>query len=130
MNNDGKFEFSYAAPPERERRKTEGIKSAHASKKEDKLEELRNLNKKVVKPPFVIGLTIGVFGALIMGIGLAMVFEWAIVAWGITLGIIGMTLAAASYPIYRAVLGRNKRKYGQIIIELSNELLSTQDERY
>lgn len=126
MNSEDKFDFSYAAPSEQERREIESIKRQYtpASKKEDKLEELRNLNKKTVKPPLIIGMTIGIFGTLIMGLGMTMVLEWDIMAWGVTVGIIGAAIAAVSYPIYRAVLGKNKRKYGQKIIELANELLN------
>lgn len=132
MNNEDKFDFSYAAPSEQERREIESIKRQYmpTSKKEDKLLELRGLNKKVVQPPLIIGLTIGIFGTLIMGVGMAMVLEWGIMVWGVTVGVIGMASAVASYPIYRAILWRNKRKYGQKIIELSNELLNTQDERH
>lgn len=131
MNNEGKFDFSYAAPSEQERREIESIKRQYmpALKKEDKLDKLRGLNKKVVQPPSIMGLIAGILGTLIMGIGMTMVLEWGIIAWGITVGIIGIAIAAAAYPIYRTVLRRNKRKYGQKIIELSDELLNTQDER-
>lgn len=132
MNNKDKFDFSYAAPSEQERREIESIKRQYMPtlKKEDKLDELRGLNKKVVQPPSIIGLTVGILGTLIMGIGITMVLEWSIIVWGIAVGIIGAAIAAAAYPIYRAALGRNKRKYGQKIVELSDELLNTQDERH
>lgn len=132
MNNKDKFDFSYVAPSEQERREIESIKRQYVPtlKKEDKLDELRDLNKKVVQPPSIIGLTVGILGTLIMGVGMTMVLEWGNLAWGITVGIIGTAIAAASYPVYRALLGRNKRKYGQKIIELSDELLNTQDERH
>lgn len=132
MNNKDKFDFTYAAPSEQERREIESIKRQYMPtlKKEDKLDELRELNKKVVQPPSIIGLTVGILGTIIMGIGMTMVFEWGIIAWGITVGIIGVAIAAAAYPVYRSILGRNKRMYGQKIIELSDELLNTQDERH
>lgn len=132
MNNKDKFDFSYAAPSQQERREIESIKKQYMPtlKKEDKLDELRGLNKKVVQPPSIIGLTVGILGTLIMGVGMTMVLEWGVMAWGITVGVIGVAIAAAAYPIYRAVLGRNKRKYGQKIIELSDELLNTQEETH
>lgn len=131
MNNKDKFEFTYAAPSEQERREIESIKRQYmpASKKENKFDELRDLNKKVVQPPSIIGLTVGILGTLIMGTGMAMALELGIMVWGIIVGVIGLAIAAVAYPIYKAVLGRNKRKYGQKIIELSNELLNTQDDR-
>lgn len=131
MNSEDNFKFSYAAPSEQERREIESIKRQYmpASEKEDKLEQLRNLNKKVFQPSQIISLTVGILGTLIMGIGMAMVLEWQVMVWGIIVGIIGMAIAAVSYPIYRAVLARFKRKYAQKIIELSDELLNTNDER-
>lgn len=130
MNNKDKFDFSYAAPSEQERREIESIKRQYMPtlKKEDKLEELRTLNRKVVQPPSLLSLTIGILGTLIMGIGMTMVLEWELMIWGILVGVIGVSIAAISYPVYRAVLRRNKSKYGQKIIELSNELLNTSDE--
>lgn len=130
MNNKDKFDFSYAAPSEQERREIESIKRQYmpALKKEDKLEELRILNRKVVQPPSLLSLTIGILGTLIMGIGMTMALEWELMIWGILVGVIGVSIAAISYPVYRAVLRRNKSKYGHKIIELSNELLNTSDE--
>lgn len=130
MNNKNRFNFSYAAPSEAERREIESIKRQYlpSTKKENKLEVLKSLNKKVVQPPSILGLTIGILGTLIMGVGLTMVLEWNILAWGIVVSIIGVTIATTAYPIYKAALKRNKRKYGQKIIELSDELLNTQDE--
>lgn len=84
MNDEYKFNYSYSAPNESERREIESIKKQYISapKKEDKLERLRDLNKRVMQPPLIISLTIGIVGTLVMGVGLTMVLEWNIVAWG------------------------------------------------
>lgn len=133
MNNDDKFSYSYTAPNESERREIEGIKKQYIlkEKKEDKLENLRNLNKRVTQPPMIIGLTVGIIGTLIMGVGMTMVLEWNIIVWGVIIGVVGAAIAAIAYPIYRVILNRNKKKYGQQIIELSDELLNREeDERH
>ncbi|MDE6505533.1 MAG: hypothetical protein K2L42_06680 [Clostridia bacterium] len=128
MNDKDKFEYSYTAPTKEERREIERIKNQYivSEKKEDRLENLRKLNKKVNLPPMVIGLAAGIAGTLIMGLGMAMVMEWGVMVWGVTVGIAGAAVAAVAYPIYRAALNRNKRKYGKQIIDLSNELLNRQ----
>lgn len=130
MNDEYKFNYSYSAPNESERREIESIKKQYISapKKEDKLERLRDLNKRVMQPPLIISLTIGIVGTLVMGVGLTMVLEWNIVAWGVMTGILGAAIAASAYPIYKAILNRNKRKYGERIIELSNDLLNAKEE--
>lgn len=127
--SDNKFNFTYSAPSESERREIESIKKQYvaATGKEDKLNRLRNLNKRVTRPPMIISLAIGISGTLIMGAGMTMVTEWNIIVWGVIVGVLGVVIAAVAYPVYRAILNRNKRKYGRKIIELSNELLNTEE---
>lgn len=129
MNNEDKFNYVYSAPTESERREIESIKKQYmpTSEKEDKLEILRKLNQRVTQPPIIIGIAIGITGTLIMGLGMTMVLEWNIVVWGAIIGIIGVAIAATAYPIYKAILKRNKKRYGQQIIDLSNELLNTNE---
>lgn len=131
MNNEAKFNYSYSAPNESERREIESIKRQYVSapEKEDKLELLRDLNKRVIRPPMVVSLTTGIAGTLVMGLGMAMVLEWEILVWGVIIGVLGAAVAAVAYPVYRAILNSNKRRYGQQIIELSNELLNVNNDK-
>ena len=126
MSDNDKFSYTYSAPNESERREIESIKKQYTStpKKEDKLERLRSLNRRVTQPPMIVGLLIGILGTLVLGVGMTMSLEWNLLLWGVIVGIIGIALAAVAYPIYRAILKRNKHKYGQQIIELSDELLN------
>lgn len=129
MNNQDKFDYIYSAPTEDERREIESIKKQYAAEpKRPKLEELRNLNKRVTRPPKITGLVAGIAGALIMGTGMAMAIEWNLMVWGVVVGAAGMVLVGVAYPIYRVMLKRNKRKYGGQILELSNQLLNTEVE--
>ena len=124
MNDLEKFDYSYSAPTERERREIEDIKKQYVTpKKEEGLAKLRKLNNRVIQPPLIVSLMIGIVGTLIMGTGMAMALEWNLLAWGIVVGVLGLAIAAVAYPIYRAILKRNKQKYGRQIIDLSNELL-------
>ena len=127
---EGKFSYTYSAPTEAERREIESIRnqySATGKKPDTAIERLRNLNKKVKMFPTVFAYVLGVIGILIAGVGMTMVLEWNIFIWGCIVGAIGFAIAAVVYPIYRALYNRNKRKYGQEIIDLSNELLNVQD---
>lgn len=127
--NGNKFDYSYSAPTEDERREIEDIKRQYVAppQKEDKLEKLRKLNGRVTKPPLIMCLIMGIFGILVFGLGMTMVLEWNLLAWGIVVGVTGAAVAGVSYPVYKALLKRNKAKYGQRIIELSNELLNEKD---
>ena len=126
MNNDDKFSYTYSAPNEAERREIESIKKQYTGepKQADKLEQLRRLNKLVTLPPLILSIIIGVTGTLVLGAGMTMVLEWDIIIWGVLVGLLGILIAATAYPVYKAVLKRNKKKYGQQIIALSNELLN------
>ncbi len=42
---------------------------------------------------------------------------------GIVIGVIGMVMALANYPIYKSILTSRKAKYADKIIALSNEML-------
>lgn len=131
---NGKFTYSYAAPTEEERREITDIRRAYASeeKKESKLERLRALDRKVKNLPMAFSLSLGILGALIFGLGMAVVLEWSDfvwLGWGILLGLVGLALVACAYPAYKFLLERNKKKYGEEIIALSDELLNRSDER-
>ena len=49
--------------------------------------------------------------------------QWALYGWGIAVSAVGAAALGASYPLYKFVLKRNKKRFGQEIIELSDELL-------
>ena len=123
-----KFEFTYTAPTEAERREIESIKRQYsAPPAKTKLQELRELNKRVTRPPFTVSLIIGIIGTLIMGVGMTMGLEWNMLLWGSVVGVVGIAIAASAYFIYKAILKHNKQKYGQRIINLSNELLNEEE---
>lgn len=123
-----KFEYSYSAPTEEERREIESIRKQYVSAPEEEgIIRLRRLNKRVTRPPFVVSFIVGIIGTLILGVGMTMTLEWKIYVWGSVVGIFGIAVAAVAYPIRKAMLKRNKRKYGQEIIALSNELLNANE---
>lgn len=131
MDNEEKFNYSYAAPNQSERREIENIKKQYLEplQNEDKLEQLRDLNRRAVQPPQIAGLTVGIVGTLVMGLGMAMVLEWSVTLWGSIVGGFGAIVAGAAYPLYRCILKRNKRRYGRQIIDLSDELLNISGDR-
>lgn len=121
-----KFEFNYSAPSEQERKEIESIRRQYTTvteTKEDKLFRLRKLNSYVNNSATIIGLVFGVIGLLIFGLGMTMVLEWSLVLWGVIVGAVGVIPMAIAYPVYKAVYKKNKLKYGEEILALSNELL-------
>ena len=120
------FNYTYKAPTEEERREIESIKRQYEEPKteEGKLERLRRLNNYVNGLATALSLVAGVLGILIFGLGLTMVLEWSLLVGGIAVMIVGIPPMAIAYPLYNKVLKRNKKKYGNEILRLSEELLN------
>ena len=73
----------------------------------------------------------GTVSAIIMGSGMSLVMTdiGATLGMndpmipGIVIGVIGMGMAIANYPIYKKILNSRKAKYADKIIALSDELM-------
>lgn len=123
---ENKFVYNYSAPTEDERREIEDIRKQYDGEqvKKDNLTRLRELDKRVKKPPLIISIVMGVVGVLIFGTGLTMALEWSLIIWGSVVMAVGIVPMAAAYPLRKAMVKSNKKKYGDEIIKLSNELLN------
>lgn len=128
--NENKFEYSYDAPTERERKEVESLKKKYAPKVErvDKMEELRMLDRKVQSSPMTWGLIFGVVGTLIFGLGMAMVLEWKMLIWGVLVSVVGLIPVALAYPVYKWALQKMSDKYRERILALSEEILHENEE--
>lgn len=128
MNEEKKegFEYGYSAPTAGERREIEGIRSKYmpADERQQKLERLKTLDRKVKRPAVLLAAVLGVCGVLLFGLGMCMVLEWALYVWGSLVALAGISLAAPAAPLYRLVYGRRKKKYAEEILRLSAELLN------
>ena len=121
------FEYTYSAQQQQE---VEAIRQKYLPKEEDKMEQLRRLHAIPGQKAQAAALSAGVAGTLIMGTGMSLVMteigdllgSLAIVA-GITVGIVGIVLAALAYPVYNRVLKKQRQKIAPEILRLSEELL-------
>ena len=124
--NRNKFNYTYSAPTETERKEIEEIRSQYLpdAKKNEKLERLKSLDFFVRNTAKLVAFSFGVFGVLVFGLGLSMVLSWALIVWGSVVCALGACFAGAAYPLYRIIFQRNKKKYGPEILRLSRELLN------
>lgn len=129
MADDNKFNYTYRAPTETERREIETIRREYAPDdgQTDDLKELKRLDKKVKSAPKAAGITTGIAGALAFGGGMALVMSYGQTVWGIILSATGAGVAAAGYFLYAALLKRNRKKYSERILELSDRLLGNRE---
>jgi hypothetical protein len=121
-----KFSYSYSAPTEEERREIASIRKDYLvhQQGDSKLERLRKLDKKVKTSPVILAVCLGVAGILVFGLGISLCLEWGIFIWGILLAAVGCVPMVFAYPAYKWLLAKNKAKYGEEIIKLSEELLN------
>ncbi|MDE6726536.1 MAG: hypothetical protein K2J80_01190 [Oscillospiraceae bacterium] len=124
MDNNKTFSYTYSASQQDEIKK---IRDKYSTPKqaEDKMEQLRRLDKSVTKPGSVVSLIIGVISALILGIGMCCTMVWGgdLFIIGIIIGVLGMIGVICAYPVYSAITKAQKEKYAAEIIRLSNELM-------
>ena len=126
MEKNDKFEFTYAAPTERERKEVESLRKQYLPVEEttDKVTRLRKLDDKVKNPPQALALALGVVGTLIFGLGLTMILEWDVILWGAVLAVVGIVPLALAYPMYKWLFEKLKNKYREEILRLSEEILN------
>lgn len=124
---DDKFTYNYSAPTKEERREIQDIRRRYETKEnnsESKLEKLRRLDKKVKNLPTILSLCLGIGGTLVFGLGLTMVLEWQKLVFGIVVMLVGGVLAALANVVYKLLFTKNKQKYGEEILRLSEDLLN------
>ena len=107
------------------------IRTQYTEKSDTRLDELKKLDARLKRPANVFGYTFGSISAIIMGSGMSLVMTdiGAMIGMnetmvpGIAIGVIGMVMALANYPVYKNILTSRKAKYADKIIALSNEML-------
>ena len=105
----------------------EKIRSQYTESQYTELDALKALDAKVKKPARVFGFTYGSLGAIVMGAGMSLVMTDIGAMLGIAdpmipgigVGIVGMVMALTTYPIYKKILIKRKKKYAPQILELS-----------
>ncbi len=92
---------------------------------EDKMETLRKLDKSVELSATMTAVLIGLVGTLIFGAGMSISFVRGgqMMLIGIGVGLIGIVIMAAAFPVYKTTLRKRREKIAPQIIELSKELL-------
>ena len=107
------------------------IRTQYVEKEHTALDELKTLDAKVKRPANVFAYLFGSIAAIIMGSGMSLVMTdiGAMVGVpqpmivGIVVGVIGLGLALLTYPIYKAILNRRRKKYADQILALSDSIM-------
>lgn len=121
-NNFDSFKYTYSAEQQEEIRK---IRKKYVQKEENKMEQLRRLDASVTQKANAISIAVGFFGTLLLGIGMSCTMVWSdsLFILGIIIGIIGIAVVSAAYPIYNYVTKKEREKIAPEIIRLTDELM-------
>ena len=107
------------------------IRSQYTEKQHSELDELKELDRKVKQPANTFAYIFGSLSAIIMGGGMSFVMTdlasqlglGDMMIPGIVIGIIGLAMAVANYPIYKSILSSRRAKFATQILALSDELM-------
>lgn len=115
------FQYTYSAKQQEE---IEKIRKKYLPPQEDKMEQLRRLDKSATRKGTALSITAGVAGCLLMGVGMccSMVWMGSLFVPGIILGLLGIALAAAAHPIYVSITKKERRRLAPQILQLTQEL--------
>ena len=119
------FVYRYSAKQNRE---AERIRQKYLPRKESKLDILRRLDRRVQNAGVLQGLTVGVIGCLIFGVGMCFgldVLDGAdFCAW--LLGGIGTLVMIPAYPLYRYIARKTRAELTPEILRLSEEIMDSE----
>ena len=124
-----KFNYTYSAPTEKQKREIEQIRRQYLEKEnknDDKFIRLKRLNSIVKNGASIVALILGVIGVLIFGTGMSLVLAFEKLVLGIVVACIGVIPIAIAAPVYNVVFKHNKKKYGEEILRLSEQLLNVE----
>ncbi|MGN0822457.1 MAG: dihydropteridine reductase [Candidatus Gallimonas sp.] len=107
-----------------------GLREEYSERKRDKVDELHDLDRSVKLPTEIFAFSFGIFGALVLGVGMCLAMRVIgsalsfALPLGVGIGCVGIGIAIANYFLYRKILKSRKRKYAAQILALSDELLN------
>lgn len=116
------FSYTYSAKQQEE---IKNIRQKYLPKEEDSIERLRKLDAGVTKPGTVTAFIVGIIGTLIFGIGMCccMVCSDTCFISGIVIGICGIVILSAAYPLYEYITKKKREKLAPEIMRLTDELM-------
>lgn len=122
------FSYTYSA---KQREEIKAIRKKYEAPEENKMEQLRRLDASATKKATIRSMTVGIIGALIMGLGMSIsmtdigaVFgSFLSMLVGIVIGVFGIVLVCLAYPTYHRTLKAERERIAPEVLRLSDELM-------
>ena len=136
-NNEKKegFNLTYSAKQMSEvKRIREKYLPEDKTELDERLEKIKKLDRSVVNRAMAYSITVGVVGALLMGVGMCFcmvpefssalsISELVGMIIGIPVGIVGIAIASSAYSVYRATLDKMRKKVAPEILKLTDDMV-------
>ncbi|GIO40892.1 hypothetical protein [Paenibacillus apis] len=123
MDDDNKtFTYMYSAKQQEE---VKSILQKYIPKEEDKMEQLRRLDKRAESRGTFISILVGTVGTLVLGFGMSCMMVWKdnLLVPGVVFGVIGIVGIALAYPLFISITKKQREKLAPEIMRLSQELM-------
>lgn len=118
------FTYTYSAAQQEEIKRIRE-KYTPPTQEEDKMEQLRKLDKSVTKPGLIVALAVGIVSTLVMGVGMCCTMVWGETLFipGIVIGVIGIIGVCLAYPLYIRITKKQRVRLAPEIMRLTDELM-------
>lgn len=116
------FKYTYSAGQQEE---IKAIRKKYLPPEEDKLTQLRRLDRSVNRKGTTASIIVGMIGSLLLGVGMCCTMVWT-ESWfipGVVVGMIGIAVLAAAYPLYHYITEKERRRLAPEILRLADELI-------
>ncbi|MBQ8512792.1 MAG: hypothetical protein IJ497_09270, partial [Clostridia bacterium] len=116
------FTYTYSA---RQQEEIKRIRQKYLPPEEDKMEQLRRLDRSAAQKGNIAALVTGVIGMLFFGFGMSCVMVWTgmLLIPGILAGIFGIVLMALANPVYHCITKKERERIAPEILRLTDELM-------
>lgn len=121
------FNYTYSAKQQEE---IKNIRKKYAAPEDNKMEQLRKLDRQVTQKAQAWAIVLGVVGALIFGTGMSIAMTelsgflgGTAMFIGIPVGLIGIVLVALAYPAYNRILKKERQRIAPEILRLTDALM-------
>ena len=126
-NREETFRYTYSA---KEQSEVEAIRKKYLPPEENKMEQLRKLDRSATGKAQAWAIALGIIGTLILGTGMSLCMTelsgflgGTAMFIGVPVGLVGIVLVALAYPVYNKILKKERQRIAPEVLRLTEELM-------
>ena len=116
------FEYSYDSEIAKEVR---DIQKKYIMEDKNALDRMRLIDRKIENRARIVSVISGMMGTLVLGAGMSLILVWGGIGFaiGIIVGLVGICIISAAYPIYRKTVTTLRKEHSEEINALAKKIL-------